>query len=87
MSDVFWVEALNHVSYLVNKSPSTVINFQIPEEIWRGESVEPDEFFVVQRIVLLIVRKRSNGSPSLLESKSKKCIFIGFTKRVKGFSL
>jgi len=39
MSEEFWAEAVNHASYLVNRSPSTTIDLQIPEEIWRGESV------------------------------------------------
>jgi len=33
MSEGFWVVAVNHVSYLVNKSPSTTVDLQIPEEI------------------------------------------------------
>jgi len=39
MSEEFWVEAVNHASYLVNRSPSTAVDLQIPEEIWRGEFV------------------------------------------------
>jgi len=33
MSEGFWVEAMNHASYLVNMSPSKAIDFHIPEEI------------------------------------------------------
>ena len=33
MSEGFWAEAVNHASYLVNRSPSTTIDLQIPEEI------------------------------------------------------
>ena len=33
MSEEFWTEGVNHASYLVNMSPSTAIDFQIPEEI------------------------------------------------------
>ena len=35
MSEDFWAETVSHVSYLVNKSPSIVVNLQIPEEIWQ----------------------------------------------------
>jgi len=40
MLEDFWAEALNYASYLVIKSPSTAVNFQISEEIWQGESVD-----------------------------------------------
>ena len=33
MSEGFWAEAVNHVSYLVNMSSSITIGLQIPEEI------------------------------------------------------
>jgi len=32
MSKGFWVEVVNHGSYLVNRSQSTTIDLQIPEE-------------------------------------------------------
>jgi len=34
MSERFWAKAVNHVSYLVNISPSIVVDLQIPDEIW-----------------------------------------------------
>ena len=40
MSEGFWAETMNHVSYLVNMSPSTAIDLHIPEEIWRGVSMD-----------------------------------------------
>jgi len=67
MSEGFWAEAVNYASYLVNMSPSTAINLQIPEEIWRGESVDYStlRIFDCRRIVWLIVRKGTNWSPNL----------------------
>jgi len=34
MSEGFWAKAVNHVSHLLNRSPSTAIDLQILEEIW-----------------------------------------------------
>ena len=53
MSEGFWVEAVNHASYLVNMSPSTAIDLQIPEEIWREYlwTIQSYGFSVARHIV------------------------------------
>jgi len=33
MSEGFWAEVMSHASYLLNMSPSTAVDLQIPEEI------------------------------------------------------
>jgi len=75
---------VNHASYLVNMSPLTAIDLQIPEEIWRGESVDYStlRIFGCPAYSLVDSQKRSK-----LEFKSKKYILIGFTIGVKGFGL
>ncbi|GKU92526.1 hypothetical protein SLEP1_g6239 [Rubroshorea leprosula] len=40
LSKDFWAEAVNHASYLVNRSPSTTIGLKTPEELWDGK-LEP----------------------------------------------
>jgi len=40
MSEGFSAETANHVSYLVNRSPSTGVDLQMPEEIWQGKSMD-----------------------------------------------
>ena len=82
MSEGFLAEAVNYASYLVNMSPSTTINFQIPEEIWQGESVDYSTLQIFGCPAYSLVDSQKMNK---LESKSMKCIFIGFTKGVKGF--
>ena len=36
LSKCFWAETVNTACFLVNRSPSTVINFKTPEEVWSG---------------------------------------------------
>jgi len=84
MSEGFWTEAVNHVSYLVNMLPSTAIDFQILENIWRGESVDYSTLRIFGCPMYSLVDSQKRNK---LESKSKKCIFIGFTKGVKGLRL
>ena len=82
MSEGFWAEAVNHTSYLVNMSPSIAIDLQIPEVIWRGESVD---YSTLQIFCCLAYNLVDSQKKNKLESKSMKCISIGFTKEVKGF--
>jgi len=84
MSEGFWAEAVNHASYLVNISSSIVIDLQIPEEIWQGVSVDYSTLQIFGCPTYSLVDSQKKNK---LESKSKKCIFIGFTKGVKGFRL
>ena len=82
ISKKIWAEVVNYVSYLVNRSPSTAIDLQIPEEIWRGESMD---YSILQIFGCSVYSLVDNQRRNKLESKSKKYIFIEFTKGVKGF--
>jgi len=84
MPDGFWAEAVNHASYLINMSPLIAIDLQIPEEIWRGVSVDYSTLWIFGCPTYSLVDSQKSNK---LESKSKKCIFIEFTKGVKGFRL
>jgi len=84
ISEGFLTEAVNPASYLVNMSPSTAIDLKILEEIWRGESVDYSTLHIFCCPAYRLVYSQKKNK---LEFKSKKCIFIEFSKRVKGFRL
>ena len=82
MLEGFQAEAVNHASYLINMSPSTAIDLQILEEICRGVFVDTLQIFGCLAYSLVDSQKKNK-----VESKSKNCIFIRFTKGVNGFRL
>ena len=67
MSEGIWAEVVNHAIHLVNRSPSTAIDLQIPKEIWREIFVDYStlRIFGCPDIVWMIVRKGTNWSSSL----------------------
>ena len=81
---VFWAEIVNTVGFIINRSPSLVIDFEILEEVWSGRSVDYSslKFFCCLAYVHV-----QSGERSKLDLKSRKCVFIGFERGVKGYRL
>ena len=73
---VFWVETVNITSFIINRSPSTAIDFKILENVWSGRLVDYSSLIIFDCLAY-----------SKLDSKSRKCVFIGFEKGVKGCKL
>ena len=81
---VFWAKTVNTASFIINRSPSSAIDFKIPEEVWSSRPVDYSslKIFGCPAYVRVQSRKRSK-----LDSKSRKCVFLGFEKGVKGYKL
>jgi hypothetical protein len=80
----FWADAVDTIVYLINIGPSTSLDGIIPEEEWIGKRVNYSflKTFGCEAFVHIDKENRTK-----LESKSKKCTFIGYGVNDFGYSL
>jgi len=77
-------EAVETACYLVNRSPSSVLEDKTPQEVWTGKkpSLSLLRVFGCDAYVHVPKEKRTKW-----DSKSKKCIFIGYKDGLKGYKI
>ncbi|KAK3021134.1 hypothetical protein RJ639_045907 [Escallonia herrerae] len=81
LSKEFWVEAVNTAAYMVNRSPSTVIDCKTPEEVWSGKHAN------FKNLRIFGCPAYAHVNDGKLEPRAKKCIFLGYANGVKGYRL
>ena len=77
----FLAEAISTACYLVNRSPHTSIDFQIPEEVWSGNPVDYSSLRIFGCPVYAHV---NNGK---LAPRAVKCMFLGYASESKGYRM
>uniref|UniRef100_A0A2N9HW24 Integrase catalytic domain-containing protein n=1 Tax=Fagus sylvatica TaxID=28930 RepID=A0A2N9HW24_FAGSY len=81
---IFWAEAVSKTCYIINRSPRVAFDGKVAEEVWTGQEVD----YSFMRIFGCPAYVHISGEDmTKLDLKSKKCIFLGFKKRVKGYKL
>ena len=80
----FWGEAVNIAVYLINKSPSVPLDFDIPQRVWIGKDVPYSHFKVFGCKSFMHVPKEQR---SKLDDKVTPCIFIGYEDEEFGYRL
>uniref|UniRef100_A0A2N9GRZ0 CCHC-type domain-containing protein n=1 Tax=Fagus sylvatica TaxID=28930 RepID=A0A2N9GRZ0_FAGSY len=81
---IFWAEAVDMACYIINRSPRVALDGKVAEEVWTGQEVD----YSFMRIFGCSAYVHISGEDrSKLDPKSKKCIFLGFKKGVKGYKL
>jgi hypothetical protein len=80
----FWAEAMGTVCYLVNPSPSSMLDDKTPHEVCteKKPSLQHIRVFGCDSYVHVPKENRSK-----LDKKVEKCIFIGYKDGVKGYNL
>ena len=75
----FWAKVVSTTCYLVNRSPHTSIDFQIPEEVWLGNPVDYSIFRIFRCPMFAHV---NNGK---LAPMAVKCMFLGYASESKEY--
>ena len=78
----FWAEAVSMACYLINRSPRASLGGKVIEEVWAGNDVDLSKLRIFGCPAYVHV---PSDERSKLDPKSKKCIFLGYTKGVKGY--
>ena len=81
LSNEFWVEVVNSICYLVNRSLSFPINCRTPEEVLSSFSFN----YANSRIFCCLDYAHVNEGK--LEPRAKKCIFLRYANGVKWYKL
>ena len=80
----FKAEVVKTAYYIINKSPSTTIEMKTPMEMWTDKPTNYS-FLPIFRCPTYVMY--NNQEKIKLDSKSKKCIFLGYIDGVKEYCL
>lgn len=80
----FWAEALSTAVYLKNRSPTKALEDMTPFEAWMKEKPKVEHLRVFGCDAYAHVAKDKRRK---LDSKSRKCIFLGYGEETKGYRL
>jgi hypothetical protein len=80
----FWAEAMGIACYLVNRSPSSVLDDKNPHKVWTSKtpSLEHLRVFGCDYYVHVLKENRSK-----MDNKYEKYICMGYKDGVKGYNL
>ena len=80
----FWAEALSTAAYLRNRSPTKAVKQMTPFEAWTNEKPNVEHLRVFGCDAYSHVAKDERQK---LDSKARKCIFVGYGAETKGYRL
>ena len=80
----YWAEALQSAVHIKNRSPHRAVEVKTPEELWTGHKPDVSHLRVFGCDAYVHIPKHKRGK---LESKSVKCVFVGYQDGCKGWRL
>ena len=76
-----WAKVLDTACYIVNRSPSSGINFRTPYELWSGKPAD------YSHLRIFGYRAYAHVKQGKLEPRAFKCVLLGYPAGVKGYKL
>src|ERR1044072_5849323 len=70
--------------YLVDRSPRASLKGKVAEKVWAGNPIDFNNLRIFGSPAYVHI---SSEDQSKLDPKSRRCIFIGYNKGVKGYKL
>ena len=80
----YWAEAIKCANYIVNRTPTKALKNITSEEAWAKIKPDVSHFRVFGSIAWAHIPDEKQKA---LQPKSEKCIFVGYSKDVKGYRL
>ena len=80
----FWAEALATAAYIRNRCPIKAVDSMTPYEAWTSLKPTVNHFRIFGCDTFVHIPKDERHK---LDSKSKKCIFLGYGEQTKGYRL
>ena len=80
----FWGEAVRAACYLINRSPSVSLNFEIPKKVWSGKKPSYSHLRVFGCLAFVHVSKELRQK---LDARTTPCIFLGYGDEEFGYRL
>lgn len=81
---IYWAEALSTAAYIINRSPSRVLNDMTPEEKWSGRKPNISHMKIFGCKAMVHVPKQHRCK---WDSKSTETRFVGYCQNTKGYRL
>lgn len=79
LSKRFWAEAASTAVYVINRSPASAIEFEIPEKAWTGALPDLSNLRSFGCITYV------HSDQGKLNPRAKKGVFVGYPTGVKGY--
>lgn len=82
----YWGDALSSVAYLINRVPSSVVQFQTPFQALQDATNAPIvpnlQPHVFRCVVFVHLHKHQRNK---LEPRALRCVFLGYASHQKGY--